>query len=63
MYWLPTPFDCFPFTSPPVLSPCAITFHLDSNIHTGRLTVSVLLFALSQVVLGYMGDHDTCVIL
>jgi hypothetical protein len=30
VYWLPTPFYCFSFTSPTRASPCAITFQLDS---------------------------------
>ena len=29
VYWLPTPFANFPFTSPTSASPCAITFQLE----------------------------------
>ena len=33
VYWLPTPFASFPFTSPiPPVSPCAFTFQLGSSI-------------------------------
>jgi hypothetical protein len=42
-YQLPTPFASFPFTSPP-MSPCAITFQLDSNIFQA-LTPLLTLFS------------------
>jgi hypothetical protein len=33
-YWLPTPFSCFPFTSPSPASPCVITFQLNCTTIT-----------------------------
>ena len=49
LYWLPTPFACFPFTPPHRASPCATRFRTSSTWSLANVSIVSLQCGLTRV--------------